>query len=125
MRCAASPKKPFRELGPGRRETSTSMTTKLQKKLQKRLRWMIALLAVALIMLTLPQAAIADDDDPPGRVARLNYLQGSVSFEPAGEQDWVQAFTNRPITTGDRLWTDQGSRAELQLGAATIRLNDR
>ncbi|HEY1400507.1 MAG TPA: DUF6600 domain-containing protein [Terriglobales bacterium] len=101
------------------------MTTKLQKKLQKRLRWMIALLAVALIMLTLPQAAIADDDDPPGRVARLNYLQGSVSFEPAGEQDWVQAFTNRPITTGDRLWTDQGSRAELQLGAATIRLNDR
>jgi hypothetical protein len=85
---------------------------------------MIALLAVALAMLTLPQAAIADDDDPPGRVARLNYIQGSVSFEPAGEQDWVQAFTNRPVTTGDRIWADQGARAELQLGAATIRLND-
>ena len=22
--------------------------------------------------------------DPPGRVARLNYIQGSVSFQPAG-----------------------------------------
>jgi hypothetical protein len=114
------PPKTFWELGPGKRETSTSMTTKLEKKMS----WVIALLAVALAMLTLPQAALADDDDPPGRVARLNYIQGSVSFEPAGEQDWVQAFTNRPVTTGDRIWADQGARAELQMGAATIRLND-
>jgi len=95
----------------------------MNTQIQKRLSWLIALLAVASVVLTLPQAAIADDDDPPGRVARLNYIQGSVSFEPAGEQDWVQAFTNRPITTGDRLWADQGSRAELHTGAATIRLN--
>jgi len=95
----------------------------MNTQIQKRLSWLIALLAVASVMLTLPQTAIADDDDPPGRVARLNYIQGSVSFEPAGEQDWVQAFTNRPITTGDRLWADQGARAELHTGAATIRLS--
>ena len=32
-----------------------------------------------------------DPPDPPGRVGRLNYIQGSVSFRPAGEDDWVTA----------------------------------
>jgi hypothetical protein len=50
-------------------------------------------------------------------------MEGSVSFQPAGEPDWVQAVVNRPMTTGDKLWTDKDSRAELQLGSAVIRLN--
>src|SRR5947207_14255779 len=92
----------------------------------KGLSLMIALLTIVFAMLTVPQAATAqDDDDPPSRAARLSYLQGSVSFQPAGEQDWVQAFTNRPLTIGDRLWTEQDARAELHIGAASIRLNGR
>jgi uncharacterized protein DUF6600 len=62
-------------------------------------------------------------DDPPSRVARIGYLEGSVSFQPAGETDWVQAVPNRPMTTGDKLWSDKDSRAELQLGSAVIRLD--
>src|SRR5258708_20082386 len=50
-------------------------------------------------------------------------MEGSVSFQPAGEPDWVQAVANRPMTTGDKLWADKDSRAELQLGSAVIRLN--
>jgi hypothetical protein len=69
-----------------------------------------------------PQAAAQDQDDPPGRVARLGYTQGSVSFQPGGESDWVQAVPNRPMTIGDMLWADQDSRAEVQLGSAVIRL---
>jgi hypothetical protein len=61
---------------------------------------------------------------PPARVARLGYLSGNVSFTPAGENDWVQAQVNRPVVTGDKLWTDAGGRAELQIGAATARLNE-
>jgi ferric-dicitrate binding protein FerR (iron transport regulator) len=34
----------------------------------------------------------------------------------------VQAVVNRPLTTGDRLWADASSRAELQIGGAAIRL---
>lgn len=68
------------------------------------------------------QKAVAEEDDPPGRAARLGYTQGSVSFEPAGTEDWVSAIANRPITTGDKLWTDNGARAELQIGSAAIRL---
>jgi hypothetical protein len=60
--------------------------------------------------------------DPPGRVARLDYSQGSVSFRPAGEDDWVTAVPNRPMVTGDDLWADDNSRAEVHVGSAAIRL---
>ena len=61
--------------------------------------------------------ALADEGDPPGRVARLSDVEGPVSLEPAGMQDWTAATVNRPLTTGERLWADQGSHAELDLGA--------
>jgi hypothetical protein len=63
-----------------------------------------------------------DQDDPPGRVARLGHMDGSVSFQPAGESEWVEAVQNRPMTTGDKLWADRDSRAEVQLGSSTIDL---
>jgi len=61
--------------------------------------------------------------DPPARVARLANMSGNVSFTPAGEHDWVQAQLNRPIVTGDKLWTADGARAELQIGSSTVRLD--
>jgi hypothetical protein len=67
-------------------------------------------------------AARADDADPPGRAARLSDAEGAVSLQPAGVQEWAAATLNRPLTTGDRLWSDQGSRAELDLGNASLRL---
>jgi hypothetical protein len=95
----------------------------MDKAEKKMAGWVGLLLGVALLTTTMPQRAPAQDqDDPPGRVARLGYMEGSVSFQPAGESDWVQAVPNRPMTTGDRLWADRDSRAELQLGSAVIRL---
>ena len=88
-----------------------------------KLGWWSAVLGIALATIALPTRSTAQDqDDPPGRVARLGYLQGSVSFLPAGETDWVGAVPNRPMSTGDQLWTDENSRAEVQLGSAVIRL---
>jgi len=98
------------------------------KSLTKGLRSTITLLAAASLLGTaLVQRVVAQDqydqDDPPSRVARLGFLQGSVSFQPAGESEWVEAAQNRPMTTGDQLWADQDSRAELSLGSAVIDLN--
>ncbi len=76
----------------------------------------------------LPARSWAQDDssdqqnDPPARVARMNLAQGSVSFQPGGEGDWVDAVPNRPLTTGDNLWADKDSRAELHVGSTSIRL---
>jgi uncharacterized membrane protein YgcG len=60
--------------------------------------------------------------DPPSRVARISFLDGTVSFQPGGQGEWGSAAQNRPVTVGDKLWTDQSSRAELQIGAASIHM---
>src|ERR1700730_3417074 len=80
------------------------------------------LAVVALLALFPLGAAWAEEGDPPGRVARLSDAEGSVSLQPAGVQEWAAATGNRPLTTGDKLWTDKNSRAELDIGAAVIRL---
>jgi len=64
----------------------------------------------------------AEEADPPARVARLSDAEGAVSLQPAGMQEWAAATLNRPLTSGDRLWSDQNSRAELDIGEAVIRL---
>lgn len=87
----------------------------------------IGALLVALLALLAVVPAYADDDndeDPPGRVARLKYTSGEVSVQPGGVNEWVAASINRPLTTSDRVWADKNSRAELHLGTAAIRLAD-
>ena len=105
---------------------STSEAHSMTKKLWLRL---FTLFTIALF-LALPHIAAAQDqqdeqvqNDPPTRVARLNYIQGSVSFQPAGESDWIEANPNRPLTTGDNLWADKNSRGEVHIGATAIRLS--
>jgi hypothetical protein len=66
----------------------------------------------------------ADQPDPPSRVGRLSFVRGAVSFVPAGENDWVEAQINRPLITGDKLWTDHDSRAELEIGSSAIRIDE-
>ncbi|MDR5751218.1 MULTISPECIES: DUF6600 domain-containing protein [unclassified Caballeronia] len=67
-------------------------------------------------------AAAPADADPPGRVARLNYMAGTVTSEPAGGADWSYAQINRPLTTGDQLWNDENARSELHIGSTAVRL---
>jgi len=91
--------------------------------MRKHLLKAVSILSVALaVALFIPQRAAADDDDPPSRVARLGFARGSVSFNPAGTDDWVSAIVNRPVTTGDKLWNDSDGRSELSIGTAVIRL---
>ena len=87
----------------------------------------LALAAIA-IMLRAPATAAAQGataDDPPDRVADLSFLQGSVSFQPAGggDNDWVAAETNRPLTTGDQLWADSDGMVEMLVGSTAVRMD--
>ncbi|HSV34341.1 MAG TPA: FecR family protein, partial [Ramlibacter sp.] len=61
--------------------------------------------------------------DPPARVGRLNHTEGPVTFSPAGDNEWIEVESNRPLTRGDRLWTDKGSRAEIQIGSSAVRMD--
>src|ERR1700674_4223048 len=85
---------------------------------------LVTLFCVGVTLAGFSPRATADDDDPPSRVARLAYAQGSVSFQPAGTDDWVTAGLNRPVTTGDALWSDIDGRVELQLDGSLVRLSN-
>jgi len=71
--------------------------------------------------LFLSATLLADAGDPPARVARLSFIKGTVSLQPSGANDWSQASLNYPLTTGDRIYTDQESQAELEIGSAAVR----
>ena len=77
-----------------------------------------ALLALASLLCAAPALA-----DPPGRVGRLAELQGTVWFYSPDNGDWIAAVRNRPVTSGDRLATDAGARAEVRIGSSTLRLD--
>jgi hypothetical protein len=78
-------------------------------------------LGLALLAVTAVFAGTAAAD-PPARVGRLNFIEGSVSLRPASVEEWAEASINRPLTTGDHIWTDSRSRAEIHVGSTAIRL---
>jgi hypothetical protein len=61
--------------------------------------------------------------DPSSRVARVQYITGSVSIQPHGTDEWVGASVNRPLTNNDNVWTDKDSKAELNVGTGVLRMN--
>lgn len=79
------------------------------------------LLPLLLAVLVMCAAGVARAD-PPMRAARLAFVDGKASLSPAGDGQWYAAPLNRPLAPGDRLWTEQESSAEVQLGAATARV---
>lgn len=62
--------------------------------------------------------------DPPARVGRVSYLQGSVSFYADRTEGWTRARINYPVTSQNSLWTEGAARAEVRIGASALRLAD-
>jgi hypothetical protein len=83
------------------------------------MRWLVILLPW---LLAAP--LFADEGDPPARVARLSSIKGTVSLQLSGADDWSQAPLNYPVTAGDRIYTDEGSQAELEVGTAAVRASE-
>src|SRR6266700_3271457 len=82
----------------------------------------LLLCLAGLLSFAAPKARADEEKDPPTRVARISYVDGSVSLQPGGQGDWGSAARNRPMTIGDKIWVDKDSRAELQAGPAAIHL---
>jgi hypothetical protein len=82
----------------------------------------LAALACAVLFTWSALPLHADADDPPAVVGRLHAMQGNVSVQPADVDQWSQVAENYPVATGDRIYSDQDSRAEVQLGSMAVRL---
>jgi hypothetical protein len=84
-----------------------------------RIKFFAAALALVPLYPAIPAAA---QGDPPSMVARIGYTVGDVSFMAAGTSEWSAGLTNYPMTSGDRLYCDQNSRAEIGAGSTDVRL---
>ncbi|HZF24958.1 MAG TPA: DUF6600 domain-containing protein [Steroidobacteraceae bacterium] len=86
---------------------------------------MMRLGSTALVLLLAASGpALALEADPPSRVARLSYIDGQVLLQAADAGAPEQAALNLPVTIGDRVTTESGSRAELSVGTAALRLDE-
>ena len=60
--------------------------------------------------------------EPPGRVGRLAFTNGTVSFHDNEQSEWTPAVVNTPLSTGDSLWTEPNARSEISLAGTRIRM---
>ncbi len=86
-----------------------------------------ARLMLAALVVTLygggPAARAEPAGDPPARVGRLAYIEGTVSFRSADQEQWAPATRNLPVTSGQSYWTEPNARAEVQVGGAELRVD--
>src|SRR5579864_9089015 len=79
--------------------------------------------AAVLAVVALTAAPVfSQDEDPPAIAARIAWLQGNVSIEAQGAQDWSPAPMNYPMVSGDRIYTGPGGRAAIQSGPIDVRI---
>ena len=83
----------------------------------------ITVLAALLALGAALSACAQPVGDPPSRAARLSEVEGPVWLYTSESDEWVPVARNRPLTTGDRIATDNGARAEITLGTTTVRLD--
>ena len=70
-----------------------------------------------------PTQGDASAADPPSRAARLSEVNGQVWLYNPDSNEWASAARNQPLTSGDRIATDNDGRAEITLGTTTLRLD--
>lgn len=78
---------------------------------------------VMLVLLLCGAVVAAAAPAPAGRVAFLQYINGSVSVQPRGAGPWSKAAADRALTVGDNVWTDTASRVELNVGSGLLQMN--
>jgi hypothetical protein len=61
--------------------------------------------------------------DPAGRIGRLSYLQGTVSYHDAQQDTWSSAVMNTPLTSGDSLWTEPNGHDEISIAGTRVRMD--
>jgi hypothetical protein len=87
---------------------------------------MIRSLRVALLsgvaLLAIGAAAHAQSD-PTGRIGRLSYLQGTVSYHDAQQDTWAPAVMNTPLMSGDSLWTEPNGHDEISIAGTRVRMD--
>jgi len=79
-------------------------------------------LATLFAAVTMQPARAADAADPPDRAGRLAQVDGQAWIYATDSNEWIAALRNRPITTGDRISTENDGRVEVRIGSTVLRI---
>src|SRR5437870_5808194 len=79
--------------------------------------------ALAIAAIILAGGATQALADPPARVGRLSYAEGTISTHAPDQDQWYAAVVNVPVTSGDSFWTEPNARSEIQVGGMEIRMD--
>ena len=71
-------------------------------------------------LLLSPVALTAAQDSQDFRIARISYLEGRVSFQHGNQLDWAAASINMPLQPGDRIYTGEDGRAEIEFDDGSV-----
>jgi hypothetical protein len=96
-------------------ESKSSSKKERVSIMTRRLIWIF--LSVSLIALA---ASAYAEDDSYMRLVRLSYLEGNVSYQHSSDVDWSEASINFPLEPGDRIYTGQNGRAEMQFDDGSV-----
>src|SRR6202166_270847 len=108
----------------GRTSMTRSLISHLLVSTRRNCTRLCGLMGVLLLAGPLLHAQNDKGYDPPNRVARISVMQGNVSLEPNGVDAFSQAEINYPLTSGDRVYADNNSFAELQTAGLAVRLGN-
>lgn len=92
------------------------------RRLSNPFAWLAALVLLVASVLAAAPAQARDDEDPPGRAGRIAELRGEVQYFDEQEGQWSPVVRNRPVTSGDRFYTESSGRLEIRVGSTTFRL---
>jgi Family of unknown function (DUF6600)/FecR protein len=65
-------------------------------------------------------SAEAQDMKDFNRIVRLSYVEGHVSFQHSSDVDWTAASVNLALQTGDRIYTGEDGRAEIEFDDGSV-----
>ena len=80
---------------------------------------MIRPLVFVTLIASLAVPSFADDGNYL-RLARLSYIEGHVSYQHRSDVDWSAASINFPLEPGDRIYTGQDGRTEIQFDDGSV-----
>lgn len=82
----------------------------------------VVTIAAGIVGATIVWSSAMAQAEPPGRVGRLAFTNGTVSFHDDEQSGWTPAVINTPLTTGDGIWTEPNARSEISLAGTRIRM---
>ena len=81
------------------------------------MRWRLDFAAALFAVLCFSGSARSDDY---ARIARLSFVEGHVSFQHPNEVDWTTASINLALQPGDRIYTGNDGRAEIEFDEGSV-----